>query len=213
MYQLNPALLDSDSSESKSNLNSKKSANKTIKNKNNIKFDTIKEETKPKLTNINNLHSSYDSDDETENNFSMQYTSSLNDKNINNQKNSYNEDLINNELKKMNKFNINQNDIINNNDNNNNLVKNLDNTNYSNFNNSYKSTYDFIDNNNEQSYQSNILNNNQLISKLDYIIHLLEEQHNEKTNHITEELILYLFLGIFMIYVLDSFTKASKYIR
>ena len=213
MYQLTPALLDSDSSESKSNLNSKKQVNKTIKNKNNIKSDSTKEESKPKLTNINNLlHSSYDSDDENENNFSMQYTSSLNDNNINNQKNTYNEDLINNELKKMNKFNINQNDIINNKDNNN-LVKNLDNNKYSNFNNSYKSTYDFMNNNAEQAYQSNILNNNQLISKLDYIIHLLEEQHNEKTNHITEELILYLFLGIFMIYVLDSFTKASKYIR
>ena len=42
---------------------------------------------------------------------------------------------------------------------------------------------------------------------------LLEEQQNEKTNHITEELILYLFLGIFIIFVLDSFARASKYIR
>ena len=51
--------------------------------------------------------------------------------------------------------------------------------------------------------------NNQLITKLNYIIHLLEEQHNEKTNHITEELILYLFLGIFIIFVLDSFARAK----
>ena len=66
-----------------------------------------------------------------------------------------------------------------------------------------------------QTNQTNetINNNNNLLNKLDYIIHLLEQQHNEKTNHITEELILYLFLGIFIIYVLDSFTKASKYIR
>jgi hypothetical protein len=48
---------------------------------------------------------------------------------------------------------------------------------------------------------------------LDYIIHLLEEQHNEKTNHITEELILYLFLGLFILFVLDSFARASKYHR
>ena len=55
--------------------------------------------------------------------------------------------------------------------------------------------------------------NNKLLSKLDYIIHLLEEQHNEKTNYITEELILYLFLGIFILFVLDSFARASKYVR
>ena len=34
-----------------------------------------------------------------------------------------------------------------------------------------------------------VFDNNKLLSKLDYIIHLLEEQHNEKTNHIKEELI------------------------
>ena len=60
---------------------------------------------------------------------------------------------------------------------------------------------------------SNLLNNTDLLSKLDYIVHLLEEQRNEKTNTITEELILYLFLGIFIIFVLDSFARASKYVR
>ena len=58
-----------------------------------------------------------------------------------------------------------------------------------------------------------LLNNTDLLSKLDYIVHLLEEQRNEKTNTITEELILYLFLGIFIIFVLDSFARASKYVR
>ena len=57
------------------------------------------------------------------------------------------------------------------------------------------------------------LDNNKLLSKLDYIVHLLEEQRGEKTNHITEELVLYLFLGIFIIFVLDSFARASKYVR
>ena len=36
---------------------------------------------------------------------------------------------------------------------------------------------------------------------------------NELANTINEELILYLFLGIFMIFVLDSFARASKYVR
>ena len=78
----------------------------------------------------------------------------------------------------------------------------------SNYNENYKLNYnDFNDNNNI------INNNNKLLDKIDYIIHLLEEQHNEKTNNITEELILYLFLGIFIIYVLDSFSRMSKYKR
>jgi hypothetical protein len=61
--------------------------------------------------------------------------------------------------------------------------------------------------------ETTINSNKELLNKLDYIVHLLEEQHNEKTNHITEELILYLFLGIFIIFVLDSFARSSKYTR
>jgi hypothetical protein len=56
-------------------------------------------------------------------------------------------------------------------------------------------------------------NNHDLLNKLNYIVYLLEEQYSEKTKYITEELILYLFLGIFIIFVLDSFAKASKYVR
>jgi len=80
---------------------------------------------------------------------------------------------------------------------------------FSNFNDSYNLKY------NPSLQAANSLNydNNKLLSKLEYIIHLLEEQHNEKTNYITEELILYLFLGIFILFVLDSFAKASKYVR
>ena len=48
-------------------------------------------------------------------------------------------------------------------------------------------------------------NNSELLKKLDNILHLLEEQQEEKTNLITEELILYVFLGIFVIYVLRFF--------
>jgi hypothetical protein len=80
---------------------------------------------------------------------------------------------------------------------------------FSNFNDSYNLKY------NPSSQTANSLNydNNKLLSKLEYIIHLLEEQHNEKTNYITEELILYLFLGIFILFVLDSFAKVTKYVR
>ena len=52
-----------------------------------------------------------------------------------------------------------------------------------------------------------------LMKKLDYMIHLLEEQHDERTGHVTEEVILYSFLGVFVIFVVDSFARAGKYVR
>lgn len=52
-----------------------------------------------------------------------------------------------------------------------------------------------------------------LIEKLNYMIELLEEQKEEKTGHISEELILYSFLGVFIIFVVDSFARAGKYVR
>jgi hypothetical protein len=52
-----------------------------------------------------------------------------------------------------------------------------------------------------------------LMEKINYMIHLLEEQGHEKTNHITEEFILYTFLGVFIIFVVDSFSRSGKYVR
>lgn len=54
---------------------------------------------------------------------------------------------------------------------------------------------------------------NELVEKLNYMIHLLEEQHDEKVNNITEEIVLYSFLGVFVIFIVDSFVKVGKYIR
>jgi len=61
--------------------------------------------------------------------------------------------------------------------------------------------------------QSSNNSNFELVKKLDNILYLLEEQQEEKSNLVTEELILYIFLGIFVIYVLDSFVKVGKYTR
>ena len=54
---------------------------------------------------------------------------------------------------------------------------------------------------------------NKMMEKINYLIHLLEEQQHEKTNNITEEFLLYTFLGVFVIYVIDSFARTGKYIR
>ena len=53
----------------------------------------------------------------------------------------------------------------------------------------------------------------QLIEKMNYIIHMLEEQQDEKTGNITEELLLYSFLGVFLIFIVDSFARSGKYNR
>ena len=55
--------------------------------------------------------------------------------------------------------------------------------------------------------------NDKLMEKINYMIHMLEQQQHERTENITEEFILYSFLGLFVIYVCDSFTRVGKYSR
>ena len=75
-------------------------------------------------------------------------------------------------------------------------------------------------NNYSENYYKNVVpeysttgSNDVLLNKLNYVIQLLEDQKDERTNYISEELILYSFLGIFIIFIIDSFSKATKYIR
>jgi len=73
---------------------------------------------------------------------------------------------------------------------------------------SYSSKPNFSTN----SYSPND-NNQVLIEKLNYMINLLEEQQDQKTGSVTEEVVLYSFLGVFIIFVIDSFSKVGKYVR
>ena len=41
----------------------------------------------------------------------------------------------------------------------------------------------------------------------------ITENKDQKTENITEELVLYMFLGVFTIFVVDSFARAGKYTR
>jgi len=50
----------------------------------------------------------------------------------------------------------------------------------------------------------------QVMEKMNYMIHLLEEQKDEKSGGVVEELILYGFLGVFMIFMVDSFSKVGR---
>lgn len=219
MYQLNPASLDSDNnSGSSSSIYKKSTNNRTYKNKPQVNFspDTNinqnqnQKQTKEKINNISklisNLHSSTEdeSDSNEDNNFNeglnAMFPSYPSDTN-----NASNQNIINNELNKMNSMpdnNIKPNEY---------LASKINSV-YSNLDDGYKGDFDYITSMTNMN-SNKLLNNTDLLSKLDYIVHLLEEQRNEKTNTITEELILYLFLGIFIIFVLDSFARASKYVR
>lgn len=57
------------------------------------------------------------------------------------------------------------------------------------------------------------ITDNKLLEKINYMIHLLEEERLEKTNNITEEFILYTFLGVFIIFIVDGFSRSGKYVR
>lgn len=241
MFQLNPAPLDSENNNLSESKLYKKSNNKTIKNKKNVEFDESNitdtknnDLLKNKITSLGNLMSKIHENNEEDDNFNTNYQSNTIDESIST---SFT-DSLNEQLAKIQKMreagnNIPQNnffnndlqnsnssiDNINNINNSKNNVSNLENSdvlnntafsknNLSNYSDSYKLNYNASQNTNTHNYD-----NNSLLTKLDYIIHLLEEQHNEKTNYITEELILYLFLGIFILFVLDSFARASKYVR
>ena len=57
------------------------------------------------------------------------------------------------------------------------------------------------------------IDDNVLLQKMNYMITLLEDQQDERTNNVTEEVILYSFLGIFIIFIADTFVRAGKYVR
>lgn len=68
------------------------------------------------------------------------------------------------------------------------------------------------DKNNNTGYAPSQMDS-RLIEKINYMVKLLEDNHDEKTGHVTEELILYGFLGIFIIFIVDSFVRVGKYTR
>ena len=55
--------------------------------------------------------------------------------------------------------------------------------------------------------------NPEIMEKLNYLVNLIENNNDEKVNSITEELVLYCFLGVFIIFIVDSFAKVGKYVR
>ena len=72
----------------------------------------------------------------------------------------------------------------------------------------------FSENYNKEKIVENMtenVKNNSLEEKVNYLIELLEKQNERKTEYVTEEIELYLFLGVFIIYTVDSFKGVTKY--
>ena len=55
--------------------------------------------------------------------------------------------------------------------------------------------------------------NSEMLHKLNNIIEIFEDQKEIKTGQKNEEIILYCFLGVFVIYIMDSFVSIGKYSR
>lgn len=100
-----------------------------------------------------------------------------------------------------------------------NLEENDEVENIKDFNNTYATSYynQYIPEQNMHTYQmpvsTNIQSTSSIDDKLTHLINLLEEQKIERTENITEEIILYGFLGVFVIYVVDSCVRVGKYTR
>ena len=54
---------------------------------------------------------------------------------------------------------------------------------------------------------------NEMLVKLNSILELFEDQKEIKTGQKNEEIVLYCFLGVFVIYIMDSFVNIGKYSR
>lgn len=87
------------------------------------------------------------------------------------------------------------------------------NYNHSNFNKSEHNKNYYSSASNTSTSNNSSDSNQVLIEKLNYMIHLLEEQQDQKTESVTEEVVLYSFLGVFIIFVVDSFARVGKYVR
>jgi len=83
---------------------------------------------------------------------------------------------------------------------------------YSNYGNSYKESLQNIGLETLQTPKTP-QNGGSLLERINYAIFLLEEQRNQRTEYLTEEFILYGLIGVFVIYLVDSFNKKTKYTR
>jgi hypothetical protein len=55
--------------------------------------------------------------------------------------------------------------------------------------------------------------NQDLLDKMNKILEMFEDQKEIKTGQKNEEIVLYCFLGLFVIYIMNSFVNIGRYSR
>ena len=55
--------------------------------------------------------------------------------------------------------------------------------------------------------------NDKIMEKINYLIHMVEAERDEKTDTVIQDMVLYMFLGVFIIFICDSFARSGKYTR
>ena len=223
MQPLNPALLDNNGFTN----NSKKQFNKTIKNQKHISnnIDDHKENS------VNNTVSSFEKNNNIDNSDKLTKITKVNDviQSIFNQNNEEINSSTIFDINRNNNVKISNKDI---NDSDNSKIGNIGNNSNSyleeNSNFNYYNKESGRPNIDSKKNSTNVSNfskingeniiesknkNDELLEKLNYVIYLLEDQRGQKSNYVTEEIILYIFLGIFIIFVIDKFSRPNKYVR
>jgi hypothetical protein len=66
---------------------------------------------------------------------------------------------------------------------------------------------------NSNNHQPKKQTNQEMLDKMNKILEMFEEQKEIKTGQKNEENILYCGLGLFIIYIMDSFVNIGRYTR
>jgi len=77
----------------------------------------------------------------------------------------------------------------------------------------YKTNEYMILNENTNLIEPKRQTNQDLLDKMNKILEMFEDQKEIKTGQKNEEIILYCFLGIFVVYIMDSFVNLGRYSR
>ena len=74
-------------------------------------------------------------------------------------------------------------------------------------------TNDYMILNSTNTFEPKRHNNQELLDKMNKILEMFEDQKEIKTGQKNEEIVLYCFLGVFIIYIMDSFVNIGRYSR
>jgi hypothetical protein len=74
-------------------------------------------------------------------------------------------------------------------------------------------TNDYMILNSTNAFEPKKQTNQELLDKMNKILEMFEDQKEIKTGQKNEEIVLYCFLGVFIIYIMDSFVNIGRYSR